>query len=598
MISYKLSDMLKFKTFIEKIVNLSRKYYFRIPLVVILFLVTLGVGYNTYFSDKIFPGVKVLGIDVSGKTVNQAFSLLSEKVIVPEKISFEGGGKPFELSLTELALFYDIEKTANLAYRTHRTGSWQENILGRITSPLRSYVLELAFVLDEQKLNEYLEVVSEQVATSPIYPEVKFETDEIVVTKGSPGEILDIQSLITTLNKKLASANFSTTLLPFKKIDPSISDNQALGIKKRAEKLLGKTLVLTNDFDTYSFDQNTLFSLLDPFSGFNQEQVENFIEKELTPKVERPPQNAVFRFENGKVLEFIPAKDGLAIERSILDEEIIKTLTSLENSEGNSASLQIPVVRALPEITLDDVNDLGISKLLGLGTSKFRGSIPGRIHNISLASSKFNGVLVAPGETLSFNKILGDVSVFTGYKQAYIIRDGRTVLGDGGGVCQVSTTLFRAALNAGLPITERRAHSYRVSYYEQDGGPGLDATVFDPTTDFKFINNTPGHLLIQTKFDSATSSLAFEIYGTSDGRVASITKPVIRSSVAPPEDLYVDDPGLPAGTVKQIDYKAYGAKVDFNYTVEKNGEKIINTTFVSNYRPWQAIFLRGTGPAN
>ncbi|MEK7112330.1 MAG: VanW family protein, partial [Patescibacteria group bacterium] len=147
------------------------------------------------------------------------------------------------------------------------------------------------------------------------------------------------------------------------------------------------------------------------------------------------------------------------------------------------------------------------------------------------------------------------------------------------------------------PIIERRAHSYRVAYYEQDSLPGLDATVYDPTADLKFKNDTPAHILIQPIVDTKKATLVFEIYGTSDGRTSTISKPVVANVVPPPEDLYTDDPTLPAGKIKQIDYKAWGAKVTFNYKVERGGENIYQKTFVSNYRPWQAVYLRGTGPS-
>ena len=231
--------------------------------------------------------------------------------------------------------------------------------------------------------------------------------------------------------------------------------------------------------------------------------------------------------------------------------------------------------------------------MVGKGISYFRGSIPSRIHNIQLASLKMNGILIPPGETFSFNKTLGDVSQSTGYQEAYIIKEGRTILGDGGGVCQVSTTLFRAVLNAGLPILERHAHAYRVSYYEQNSDVGLDATVFDPTADLKIKNDTLAHLLIQTQFDPKNSRLTFELYGTSDGRKITLSKSRIWDQTPPPPDLYQDDPTLPPGKVKQIDWKAWGAKVAFDYKVERNGEILQNRTFYSNYRPWQAIYLRG-----
>lgn len=167
-------------------------------------------------------------------------------------------------------------------------------------------------------------------------------------------------------------------------------------------------------------------------------------------------------------------------------------------------------------------------------------------------------------------------------------------MGDGGGVCQVSTTLFRALLAAGLPISERRAHAYRVGYYEQDSPPGLDATVYDPSPDLKFKNDTPSYLLIQTKVDTSVPSLVFEIYGNSDGRVATISKPIISEVVAPAEDLYQDDPTLKQGIIKQTEHKAWGAKVTFKYEVVRDGVVIYQKTFVSTYHPWQAVYLRGT----
>jgi vancomycin resistance protein YoaR len=149
-------------------------------------------------------------------------------------------------------------------------------------------------------------------------------------------------------------------------------------------------------------------------------------------------------------------------------------------------------------------------------------------------------------------------------------------------------------LAAGLPVIERRAHAYRVTYYEQNSPPGFDATVYSPTTDFKFINDTPAYILIQAKADNQASTLEVELWGTNDGRVATTTKPIITDQSPPPPDLYQDDPTLRAGQIKQVDWKAFGAKVKFDYHVERHGEVLTHKTFSSNYRPWQAVFLRGT----
>lgn len=317
----------------------------------------------------------------------------------------------------------------------------------------------------------------------------------------------------------------------------------------------------------------------------------------LSSSIDIFPQDALFQFESGKVNVFKLSQPGRELDRAETKKLILAYINTLSQDgelAPQSIKIDLPVKLVSPKIATEDSNNLGIKELLGVGTSKFAGSIAGRVHNIVLAASRINGHLVPPETVFSFNDTLGDVSASTGFEPAYIIKDGRTVLGDGGGVCQVSTTLFRAALKSGLPIVERHPHSYRVGYYEQDSLPGIDATVFAPSYDLKFKNDTGNYLLIQAKADPQNYTLAFEIYGTSDGRSAEITKPVISSQIAPPPDLYQDDPTLPVGTVKQVDWKAWGAKVNFDYKVTRNGETIFQKSFFTNYQPWQSVFLRGT----
>lgn len=317
----------------------------------------------------------------------------------------------------------------------------------------------------------------------------------------------------------------------------------------------------------------------------------------LAESIDIPSEDATFQFENGRVTVFRPSKIGRILDSNKAKNAILAGITTFlqkRSSVGDTLAFSLPVEPLIPKITTESSNEYGIKELLAVGTSQFAHSIPGRVHNVELAASRINGKLVAPGDTFSFNEALGDVSATTGFAPAYIIKEGRTVLGDGGGVCQVSTTLFRAILAAGFPIVERHAHAYRVGYYEQDTPPGLDATVFAPSIDLKFKNDTNHHILIQTRTDTGNYTLRFELYGTSDGRKAEITKPVILSQTPPPADLYQDDPTLPLGVVKQVDWQAWGAKVNFDYKVTRNGEVLQQQSFFSAYRPWQAIFLRGT----
>ena len=283
------------------------------------------------------------------------------------------------------------------------------------------------------------------------------------------------------------------------------------------------------------------------------------------------------------------------MDNQTLSNQLLSYAASILNSSNPQIiSIQIPIKIIEPDITLDKINKLGIKELIGQGNSLFYDSIPGRIFNINLAASRLNGILVAPGDTFSFDQALGDISAFSGYKQAYIIQNGKTVLGDGGGVCQVSTTLFRAILNAGLPVVERHAHAYRVGYYEEDSPPGIDATVYSPTVDLKFKNDTGNWILIQSTVDLDNYALNFSLYGTSDGRTVTMTTPVVTNQTPAPPPLYQDDPDLPVGTIQQTDFAAAGADVYFTRTVSKNGQVIISDKFVSDYQPWQAVYLRGT----
>lgn len=345
------------------------------------------------------------------------------------------------------------------------------------------------------------------------------------------------------------------------------------------------------------------------FNGLNLQPAyrhsEDMLNQALTPFIEKTnkePVDALFNFQNGKVMVFQPSEEGKAVDADKLKNDLnfqfekILSESSRTRSEQKSQQVFIPVtVRTLlPKITTDKANSLGIKELIGEGTSFFHHSIQNRIFNITLAASRINGILIAPGETFSFDKALGNVSAFTGYQQAYIIQNGKTVLGDGGGVCQVSTTFFRALLNAGVPITERHAHAYRVGYYEQNSPPGLDATIYVPSVDLKFKNDTNNYILVQTQVDQQLQRLSVLLYGASDGRSVTMTQPTVSGRISAPPDVYQDDPTLPKGVVKQVDFSAEGAKVSFTREVTKNGEKIISEKFTSNYAPWRSVFLRGT----
>ncbi len=367
--------------------------------------------------------------------------------------------------------------------------------------------------------------------------------------------------------------------------DNKLLTEQAMSIGRSADPFSNVSLILqayTNGIElspAYKFSQDKLDEKLDP----------------VIKIINKKPVEAIFNFENERVKAFRASEDGQEVNKDELNQQILaKARLILNYTNQKIVIIPIPVKKIPPTLTTEKVNKMGIKELIGSGTSLFQHSIETRIYNVNLAASRINGVLVSPGDTFSFAKSVGDVSSLTGYKQAYIIENGKTVLGDGGGVCQVSTTLFRAALNSGLPIVERNAHAYRVGYYEQDSPPGIDATVYVPSVDLKFKNDTGNYILIQSIIDPEELRLTFMIYGTKDGRISELSTPVVTNQTPAPPDKFEDDPNLPKGQIKQIDFAASGANVYFTRTVTKDGKVIIADKFSSNYRPWQAVYLRGT----
>jgi len=227
----------------------------------------------------------------------------------------------------------------------------------------------------------------------------------------------------------------------------------------------------------------------------------------IAPLVNIQPVNAKFILVNGKAEEFIPAEYGLNLDLDASKKLIIDAI--INGDKG----VNLPVELIEPAITLDRVNELGITTLIGRGESDFKGSPSSRIHNIRVGSAKYNGTILKPGEEFSFNSTLGEVDESNGYQSELVIKKGKLVYEYGGGLCQVSTTLFRSAIMAGLPILERKPHSFPVRYYDPQG---YDATIYPGVVDLRFKNDTSNHILIQSRIEG--TKLIFDIYGPDDGR--------------------------------------------------------------------------------
>ncbi len=238
----------------------------------------------------------------------------------------------------------------------------------------------------------------------------------------------------------------------------------------------------------------------------------------ISSKVNKNPIDSRFKIEDGKVVVFALSEKGLKLDE-LKSLEII--IDSLKNRDSNT-KIDLPYVEINPVMNTDSIDNMKINTLIGEGRSNFRGSPKNRIFNINVATERFNGILIKPDEEFSFVKILGEVDGEHGYLPELVIKKDRTEPEFGGGICQVSTTAFRAAIYSGLEITARRNHAYPVSYYNPQG---MDSTVYVPKPDLRFKNDTPSYILIQTKI--VGTELVFQFYGTSDGRKTTVIGPTI-----------------------------------------------------------------------
>ncbi|OQA42608.1 MAG: Vancomycin B-type resistance protein VanW [Chloroflexi bacterium ADurb.Bin325] len=289
--------------------------------------------------------------------------------------------------------------------------------------------------------------------------------------------------------------------------------------------------------------------------------------------------------------------DALQRAQALAERRLVLVAETLDGRQEYGAvaateQITLPVTLLEPPVDTNRIAEMGIVELVSEGVSSFRGSPPERVHNIVTAADKFQHVVVPPGGTFSFNQNVGNVSAAEGFMDALVIAGDRTAVGIGGGVCQVSTTVYRAAFFGGFPIVERHAHGYVVGWY---GEPGMDASIFTPSVDFRFRNDTEHYLLIKSFVDTARGQLTFRIYGTKPGRTVEMVRQPATNVQPPPPALYQEDAKLAKGQIKQVDWAVKGMDVVIKRVIRFADGAVKEENIVSKYQPWRAIYLYGPG---
>jgi vancomycin resistance protein YoaR len=582
-------------------------------------IIFLSKIYIRYYQERFYPRTYIDNVKVSGLSKAEAEKKLASNwqtasKQLPLQIIYDPN------SIEETSIKLTLKDNFTQTLKQAMNYAKEQNFFQALPKIWQKKSFYTQTTIDEEELLKALTELAERfdldTQTASATLNYSGNPQSLIINSGADGrqlligksrekikEVLTIPWLQLNTEDLLLEAIVAST-------SAQLNQEQINAAYNRAQTLVGQNLVFTGEYQRAEFNDQELIAILKFPDGINKELFDEksliTLIEEKTVNINRPAQNASFQFhrsESGQIIvdQFVPELKGLKVNELGVKNKIIDILLALENGQNleeiqinNPNYFQLDMISQDAEISLAQTNDFGINEIIGFGESWYYGSITSRIHNVDLTNKILNWTIIKPGEEFSFNQALGNVDTSTGYREAYIIKDGATQLAAGGGVCQTSSTLFRALLDAGLEITRRLPHSYRVSYYEINNEPGFDATVYAGNVDLRFINDTTGHLLLEFANDSEALYMTVKIYGTNDGRSTEIINYKSWGYQPAPAPVYIPDPNLPSGTVKQIDWASSGIKAEFtNVIKDKFGEVIREDYYYSNYRPWSAKYLQG-----
>jgi vancomycin resistance protein YoaR len=563
------------------------------------------LGFQLVYAGHIFPGVSVAGIDLSGLTRDEAAVKLQQTLSYPisGKILFRDGEKAWVATPAELGMVFDPSSSAVAAYSVGRSGGLFGSLAGQLNASGYGSSIPPVIIFDQRVAYQYLSQIAAQINQPVVEASLSLDGTTVIAQPGQVGRELKIDATLIYLGAQLQTFSDGEVPLVLQEIQPQLLDVSAQADAARQILSQPMTILIPNakvgDPGPYVYAPQIVANLLGVQRTPNGIQLAlKTVELRnlLTPikeQIDRPASNAKFIFndETQKLDLVEDSKVGRAMD---MDASLTSINDALLRGEHN---VNLAIAETQPEIpgTITGA-ELGITELIHQEVSYFYGSSDERIQNIITAAARFHSVLVPPGAVFSMGETMGDVSLENGFAEALIIYGGRTIKGVGGGVCQVSTTLFRGVFNAGFPIVERYSHAYRVPYYEMVSSgaidsrfAGLDATVYFPLVDFKFKNDSPYWILMETYVNLNARSLTWKFYSTKDGRSVTWETTGPTNVVPAPAPLFEENPDLRKDEIKQVDYAANGADVTVTRTVMKDGVLYFQDQITTHYEPWQAV---------
>lgn len=587
----------------------------------VIFAAILFTAFNLIYNQRILPHTNIGQTSFGGLRREEALGVLSglENRSENGRLNFSWNGKDYVLTKTDLEVDWQSrdQETLDRLFAVGRSGSITQILKEQTRAVFGANQVFAAFSYSGENLADFLKTIAADID--------KPEKDASIVIKDNKPEIIPEeigQKFPLDDNQRIAletigSFNFSgQTLFTVVKVNPKVTTLGAQAALAQTELLLSRHLILKagdKTFQIYPKDVADLIGFVTIFGnkgvlGEESEQKNNannaqdvlvsyilspelssdkvgaFVDK-IAAEVDQEAKDAKFEVSGGRVQAFQVAQTGYALDKEKAISLIIEAL------KNGNPSVELPVKVTEPAIT--ETSSQGIKELIGEGRTSWRGSPPNRIHNLTLGANNISGTIVMPGQEFSTLKAIGHVGPQTGFLQELVIKNSTRVEPEyGGGLCQVSTTLFRAVIYSGLKVTARTPHSFRVSYYEPP--VGMDATVYDPAPDFKFVNDMKTPILIWAI--AGNNSLVFQIYGTKDGRQVNISNPVTYDYVPAGAPIYTESATMATGAIRQVERATSGCSASFNYRVTAtDGTVLENQTFVSKYVPIPNSYLYGPG---
>jgi vancomycin resistance protein YoaR len=581
----------------------------KLPMIVVIallfFFISGAYVWAQSYEGRITPNVFVGNIEVGGLTPEEAREVLQSRAdqIITSGIPiiFQGEQKtlPFATLVgTDLieVLSFNIDGAVADMMAMHGNNPLTDTLiqLQSLAGPTRADIdLELTHetlkVLVRNAFPE-TETLSTNASFDLVYGANGWSAE---VVEGTVGYEFQFEPFFEKLYSQLGTLNRSKIEIGISTVEPMVNKTDSVEQLNQAIMILNNApYQLAYESFTQELTAPQLAILLTP----GDEGQVSFLEDEylswlfpIQAALNIESRDARLEIEDGRVVDFVHSRAGLQVEAELLKEALLETVRS-----QNDEVIEIAVAIDEPSVLTGDVNDLGITEILGTGTSSYRGSPWNRRQNIQNGVDLLNGRLIAPGETFSLIEALSPFTYENGYLPELVIKGDKIEPELGGGLCQIGTTTFRATMHAGLAVSERRNHSLVVFYYNDpsNGNPGTDATIYEPAPDYKFTNNTDSHVLFQAENLTDTSDLRFTFWGTSDGRKGSYSPPIVHRWIPVDETTYIETEDLEPG--EETCQEAHiGADASFTYTVLSATGETEETLFESHYRPLPKICLVG-----